>query len=110
MLETFYNPKDTEERCGLVLKDGTLIEIENVAEEKTDGYDMNPLAVLPFLEKDLIAETWHTHPGGDPNLSGEDYSGFLAYPELVHNIIGVRAGKVTITRWRIEHGLVIACD
>jgi len=110
VLETLYKPDDTEERCGLILKDGSIVEIENIAEEKTDGYDMNPAAVLPFLEADLIAGTWHTHPGGDPNLSGEDYAGFLAYPDLEHSIIGWRDGQVTVARYKIENGLVIACD
>lgn len=110
MLETLYDHNEPNERCGLVLKDGTIVEIENIAEEKTDGYEMNPVAVLPFLEADLIAETWHTHPKGDPNLSGEDHDGFLAYPDLVHSIIGWRHGAVTVTRWRVQDGLVIACD
>lgn len=110
MLETLYDPDNLSERCGIVLTDGSIVEIENVAEDPTDGYDMHPEAVLPFLDKGLIAETWHTHPRGDPNLSGEDYSGFLAYPDLVHNIVGIRDGKVTVTRWRVQDGLVVACD
>jgi proteasome lid subunit RPN8/RPN11 len=110
MLETLYNPSDTDERCGLILTDGSIVEIENIAEDKTDSYDMSPEAVLPFLDAGTIAGTWHTHPGGDPNLSGADYSGFLGYPELEHNIVGIRDGKITVTRWRVQDGLVVACD
>jgi len=109
-LETLYRHEDEEERCGLILKDGSIVEIENVAEEKNNSYDMNPVAVLPFLEADLIAGTWHTHPRGDPNLSGEDYLGFLAYPDLEHSIIGHRSGQVFVQRYRVEKGLVIACE
>lgn len=108
MLETLLQPTDTEERCGLVLKNGTIVEIENVADDKTNSYRMNPKGVLPFL--DQLAETWHTHPDSDPNLSGEDYSGFLAWPDLVHNIIGLRAGRVVVQRYRVDKGVVIACD
>ena len=110
MLETLYNHEDLSERCGLVLTDGTIVEIENIAEDKTNSYLMNPEAVLPFLKDELIAETWHTHPKGDPNLSGEDQQGFLDYPDLVHSIIGWRNGAVTVTRWQIEEGLVVGCD
>lgn len=110
MLETFYDAENLSERCGLVLTDGSIVEIENIAEEPTLGYDMNPEGVLPFLQNNMIAETWHTHPQGDPNLSGEDYRGFLAYPDLVHNIIGTRDGKVVTTRWRVQDGLVVGCD
>jgi proteasome lid subunit RPN8/RPN11 len=109
VLETLYNHEDTEERCGLVLTDGSIVEIENVAQEKTDSYDMNPVAVLPFLEKKIVAGTWHTHPKGDPNLSGEDYSGFLAYPDLEHSIIGWRNGAVAVQTYRVEKGLVVVC-
>lgn len=110
MLETLYNHDDTDERCGLVLKDGSIVEIENIAEEKTNSYDMNPAKVLPYLDAETIAGTWHTHPRGDPNLSGADYLGFLGYPDLEHSIIGWRDGEVVVTRWRIQDGLVVACD
>ena len=108
MLETFLLPSDTEERCGLILKDGSIVEIENVAEDKVNSYRMNPVGVLPFV--DDLAGTWHTHPEGDPNLSGEDYSGFLAWPELEHSIIGHRNGQVVVTRYRVQDGLVVQCD
>lgn len=108
MLETLLQPGDTEERCGLVLKDGSIVEIENIAEDKTNSYKMNPEGVLPFL--DHLAGTWHTHPDGDPNLSGEDYSGFLAWPDLEHSIIGLRDRKAVVQSYRVDKGVVIACD
>lgn len=108
MLETMLQPGDVEERCGLVLKDGTLVEIPNIAEDKTLGYRMDPAEVLPYM--DDVAGTWHTHPDTDPNLSGEDYSGFLAWPDLEHSIVGLRNGAVTVTRYRVEDGMVLGCD
>lgn len=110
MLETLLQPGDTDERCGVVLKDGSVVEIENVADDKTNSYRMRPDTVLGFMQADLIAGTWHTHPGADPNLSGEDRKGFLAWPDLEHSIIGVRDGAVFVQRFRVDKGLVIACD
>lgn len=108
MLETLLSPGDTEERCGLILKDGSIAEIENIAEDRTLGYRMNPAAVIALL--DHTVGTWHTHPDTDPNLSGADYSSFLDWPDLEHSIIGWRNGKVAITKYRVERGLVIQCD
>lgn len=110
MLETLYKPEDTDERCGIVLKSGEVIEVANLAEDKTDSYIMDPTAIAPLLAADEVAGTWHTHPGGSPNLSGEDYSGFLDYPDLEHTIIGVRDGTVVAQRYIIKDGLVVACD
>jgi len=110
VLETLLQPGDTDERCGLVLTDGSIVEIENVAEDKTNSYKMRPSGVVPFLDKGLIAGTWHTHPDTDPNLSGEDYSGFLSWPDFEHSIIGRVDGQVVVQNYRVEKGLVVACD
>jgi proteasome lid subunit RPN8/RPN11 len=110
MLETLLLASDTEERCGVLLKDGSIVEIENLAEDKENSYDMNPAPIVPLLEADAVAATWHTHPNGDCNLSGEDYKGFLSWPDLEHIIIGRRDGEVIVTRYRIEDGLVLTCD
>lgn len=108
MLETTLKPNDTEERCGLILSDGSIIEIDNVADDKTNSYRMDPVQVLPYLD-DTVG-TWHTHPDTDPNLSGDDYLGFLSWPKLRHSIVGRRDGKVVVQTYKIEDGLVIACD
>ena len=108
MLETLLQPNDVDERCGLILKDGTIVEIENVAAVPDKSYKMNPVEVIKHA--DNIAATWHTHPDSDPNLSGADYTGFLGWPGLEHFIIGRRNGKVTVTKWIVENGLVLACD
>jgi proteasome lid subunit RPN8/RPN11 len=103
-------PDDVNERCGLVLKDGTIVELENVAEDPENSYEMAPESVLPFLEKDLVVSTWHTHPHTDPNLSGEDYAGFLGWPDLSHIILGMRNGKPAMVTYRVENGLVMVCN
>lgn len=110
MLETLLQPNDVDERCGLILKDGTIVEIGNIAEEKSDGYEMDPVAVLPFIKDGSIEATWHTHPDSSSNLSGEDYAGFLAWPMFEHVIVGTTNGVVEVSRYRVTDGLVIACD
>jgi proteasome lid subunit RPN8/RPN11 len=101
-------PGDVEERCGLLLDDDTVVEVKNIAEDPVNSYKMDPLSVLPLLDR--VRGTWHTHPDSDPNLSGDDYSGFLAWPDLEHLIIGRRNGQIVSLRYRVENGLVIACD
>jgi len=108
MLETLLQPGDQDERCGFILKDDTVVEITNVAKDKTLGYEMDPHEVLEYVD-DAVA-TWHTHPDTDPNLSGEDYSGFLSWPDMEHVIVGRRDGEVVVVRYRVQHGLVIECD
>lgn len=108
MLETLLQPGDVDERCGLIVEGNIIIHIPNIAENKALGYEMDPTEVLPYLDE--VIGTWHTHPDADPNLSGEDYSGFLSWPDLEHLIIGVREGNVVVVRYKIENGLVVECD
>jgi proteasome lid subunit RPN8/RPN11 len=110
MIETLLRKGDTEERCGLVLKDGTIVDIPNIADDPKTSFEMDLEAALPYLDGDDVAATWHTHPGTDPNLSGEDYSCFLSWPDLEHVIVGMRDGKAAVSRYRVEQGLVISCD
>ena len=109
MLETILNSDDVAERCGFVLTSGELVELNNIAEEPEKSYEIDPVAALPYVKAGAIAATWHTHPNADPNLSGDDHEGFLLWPDLEHCIIGVFQGKVTVRRYRVEDGLVIAC-
>lgn len=104
MLETLLLPSDTKERCGLVLTDGSIIEVANLAAEPETSYEMDPVAVLPYLP--LLAATWHTHPAGPSALSGEDHTGFLRWPTLEHIIISPDG----IKRYKIENEVVIECD
>jgi proteasome lid subunit RPN8/RPN11 len=106
--ETLFQPSDTTERCGLILKDGTTVEVANIADNPMTSYMMDPVAVLPFLDK--AVGTWHTHPHTDPTLSSDDHDGFMLWPKLEHLIIGMRDGEVTAIKYRIEDGLAVLCD
>lgn len=110
MLETLLTPDAVDERCGFVLKDGTAVEVANIHANPSVGYEMDPVAALKVMETGDVVATWHTHPDSDPNLSGEDYSGFLSWPDLEHAIIGWRDGKVVVARFKVEDGLVMQCD
>ena len=110
MLETLLQKGDINERCGLILKNGEIVELNNLADTPNLSFEMDLEAALPYLDDDSVAATWHTHPDSDPNLSGEDYSCFLSWPDLEHVIIGPRDGVVTVLRYRVDTGLVIACD
>lgn len=85
---------DTEERCGLVLKDGTVIDTVNKHPYRTSAFMIGVKDMHEAGEN--LAGTWHTHPGQSAALSQDDYLGFSAWPNLVHYIIGtdgVRAYK-----------------
>jgi proteasome lid subunit RPN8/RPN11 len=99
----------TPERCGLVLRTGRIVELNNVAEDPVTGFRMDPTKVVTFLSKKRASPiaTWHTHPGGDPNFSERDYSGFLQWPDLDHYIVGVRNGKPTVVKFEVENGVVL---
>lgn len=100
---------ETQERCGLILKDETILELQNIANDPITSYEIDPVAALPLLTSDIVAGTWHTHPFHEPNLSGEDYAGFLGWPELKHHIIGVVKGKVTVKTYEVKNGAIFEC-
>lgn len=108
MLETLLNPTDTEERCGLVMKDGSIVEIRNIADDPKLGFRMDPAQLLEHI--DNATGTWHTHPDADANLSGEDWNGFLAWPKLEHSIIGLQDGKIVVRKYVVREGVVVSCD
>lgn len=110
MLETLLQPNDPIERCGLVLKDGSYVEIENIADDPVISYEMSPIEVLPYLTGDSIIGTWHTHPFSPPRLSGEDYVGFMGWPHLTHHVIGVENGEVKVKSYYIKNGAILECD
>jgi proteasome lid subunit RPN8/RPN11 len=66
--------------------------------------------VIPLLESGEVVSTWHTHPTGSPNHSGEDRQCFLSWPDLSHIIIGVRDGKIVQTKYRVENGVLLVCN
>lgn len=89
------------------MSDGSLVEIQNIAEDKVSTFEMDPVAALALIQSGEVTGTWHTHPGNDPALSGEDYSFFTAWPTLTHSIVGVRDGQPMTLTYRVQNGLVV---
>ena len=101
LLEKLGEP-DTPERGGFVMKDGSLMELENRSTTPNEGaiLDMQPdqLALL----SDAVA-TWHTHPGATSNLSVGDNDTFTSWPALLHVIVGTDG-----PRWYgVKNGAVV---
>lgn len=109
-MNEILRPEDEEERCGLVMRDGTFVEIENIAPDPKIGFELNPHAVIPLLETGEVVSTWHTHPKTPPNLSGDDMDCFLAWPDLTHVIIGRRGEEIASMKYRVEGKVVLVCD
>lgn len=101
MLASYLQPDDTVERCGLVLADGSIIEVENTHPNPTEGFKISARDLM----RDPVA-SWHTHPGASANLSQEDYRGFLQWPHLDHYIIGING----VRKYRIVDGVIIQCE
>jgi proteasome lid subunit RPN8/RPN11 len=83
---TEYYTETGPERCGLLLTSGEVLETPNVAEDPELGFEI-PVEMLLEKLPDLEG-TWHTHPGLSSNLSQADFTGFSAWPELDHYIVG----------------------
>lgn len=80
------------ERLGFILEDGEIVEVFNNHEDSEKGArylskDLFNFAYNPKTENKAVA-TWHTHPNGSNNLSGEDYEAFKGHPQLTHYIVG----------------------
>ena len=90
-----YYSKKGPERGGIITRMGP-VECENVCEDPENGYEMSFEDMDKLDDSDTVG-TFHTHPGKSSNLSYEDYESFMAYPILVHYIVGedgVRSFKV----------------
>lgn len=81
----FHSPSG-HERCGVILANGDVLEIENVHPNPADGFAM-PVEVLNVKE---VVATWHTHPRTGPNLSVADYRAFQGFPRLRHYVVAAR--------------------
>ncbi len=56
------------EACGFLLENGKFVAIENIAEDKTNSFEIDPLDWMGLDVKALI----HSHPDGNPYLSTAD--------------------------------------
>lgn len=99
MLQELYSAE--AERCGLILGDGTMVELKNVSEEPSTTFSFDPEEFEEYT--DVMASTWHTHTHADPNLSFDDYQFFLAWPLLDHFIISSKA----VWYYEVVNGSVI---
>lgn len=100
-LKKLLRKNDVEERCGLILRNGKIIETTNIAENPELGFEV-PVEELFKFHDDLVG-TWHTHPGQNSNLSERDYFGFLQWPDLTHYIIGTDG----VSAYIVEDGVVL---
>lgn len=101
-----FRTYDVNERCGFITKRGAVVEVPNTHPHPSTGFRICPKRIIEAIKKGHIA-TWHTHPNTDPNLSGEDYECFITWDSMVHYIVGVRDGLITVTRFAVEDGVVI---
>jgi proteasome lid subunit RPN8/RPN11 len=60
------------EVCGFIMRDGSIIEIRNVAENPYDTFTMDLRQIERNVDVEKIAAIWHTHPGGDIRPSKAD--------------------------------------
>lgn len=86
MKELLEKLSGENERVGFILKDGTIVEVDNVHPQPTRSFLVTGKDLKTYLEK--AAATWHTHPGATNNLSVADHESFLRYPDLRHFIVG----------------------
>lgn len=89
------------ERCGLVLIDGSVVEIENKHELPANNFRMLSEDILPYEGK--ITATWHTHLDGNFNLSLNDYECFTSLADLSHYIIS----SLGVAEYKIKNNELI---
>lgn len=104
-ITSFLTAEGTPERCGVITRDGEVLELSNIAVDPIAGFRFDPSEVVIHFS-DALA-TWHTHPGADPNLSDADYAGFLQWPDLDHLIVGHRRGQPVTIRYQVIDDVVV---
>lgn len=73
------------EKVGLILSNGEIIHLDNVSPIPENAFEVRPGDLITY--EDRAVASWHTHPTTEAELSGEDYVGFLMWPDLLHLII-----------------------
>lgn len=98
ILKTFYSDEG-HERVGIILRDGSILELQNVAPDPEESFSVSTEDLIKF--EGFSVATWHTHPNAEAQLSGRDYEGFRAWPDLLHFIVGkdgIRCYSYDMTR------------
>lgn len=80
---------DEDERCGIVLQSGEIIELPNQSSYPYNSFVISNNDLEPYRAEMLA--TWHTHPRGPNNLSIDDYNAFMDCPEFPHLILTHRS-------------------
>lgn len=73
------------ERVGLVLFDGSVIELKNQSPSPEINFMVDPDEFKGF--KEYVVGMWHTHPKNNVNLSPLDYEAFRSLPNWTHFIV-----------------------
>ena len=84
-LLSFYSNSGPE-RGGIITRLGPT-ECKNISDNPNDSYEMSYEDMDKLDDSDTLG-TFHTHPNKSGNLSYDDYESFMAYPGLVHYIVG----------------------
>lgn len=95
---------DVREKCGLVLKDESVVAVVNTHPEPENGFRIEAREMLNY--EDQLLGTWHTHPKTTSVLSQDDYAGFSQWPELIHFIVGTDG----VRAYRFEDGFLMEVD
>jgi len=82
-LNDAWNP--VIECCGIILRDFTLVPLQNHSSTPELNFIMKWEDYEPY--RDQIIATWHTHPHESANLSVADYLMFKSNPEWRHFIV-----------------------
>ena len=98
LLDYFTGDK---ERCGFILKNSEIVEVQNICDTPTEGFIVRAEDIIEH--QDNVTGFWHTHPGATFNLSVDDHLAFLNYPDWDHYIIGENG----IRRYTVENGAII---
>ena len=83
LLLPYWTP--TVERVGLVLFDGTVIELRNQSPTPETGFMVDPEEFKSVSE--YTVGMWHTHPKNNVNLSPLDHNTFKSLAGWTHYIV-----------------------
>ena len=101
LLKLYSN--DGGERVGFIVED-EIVEVKNQHPDPVNFFDVAVEDIDAYEDKSWAI--WHTQPHQTSQLSYEDYSGFLNFPDHKHIVIGGDGLRV----YRVENGAVLKHD
>lgn len=87
-----------QEACGFIVKRGRkqlYVRVKNVAENPNDTFELDPDAWTTLGENDEVVAVVHSHPNGEPFLSGADRQ-----MQVKHSLNWVLAVNGTLKQFR----------